>query len=161
VVGYEDQHRAGVWVFAIRFNGSQLGIVRVRASPEKSFNAANKKYLKGRHERGRAGPVHNLGQVGFAQIKFKKTEIAQVGGNQMFENRFPAPLAEKHFVAHKHISRAQVSRLHVRDKTVCLGKRAHQKPSRMFDTRVCANSRDNRSKAGESSSKKLGGSLET
>ena len=96
----------------------------------------------------------------------------------MLQNGLATASAEENFVTHKNVDRTQLARLHVRNEAVGLGEGTHQqhsifrsppvsealhlqKPSSTLLTRVRANSRDSRSRAGESSSKKLESSRET
>ena len=62
----------------------------------------------------------------------------------MLQDRLAAPLAEEHFVANENVSRAQLVGLDLRDEAVSLRESPHQKASRIFETRVRANSRDSR-----------------
>ena len=159
VVGHKNQHRIGVGIFAVGLDGGQF--LFVRSASEQGLDAADEKHLKGRHQRRRAGAVENFRQIGLGQIKIKQAEVAQVGWDQVFENGFAATLAEEGFVAHENIRGTQLARLDLGDEAVGLGEGPHQKPSRTLLTRVRANSRDSRSSAGESSSKKLESSRET
>ena len=160
VVGHKNQHRVGIGIFAVGLDGGQL--LFVRAAAEQRLHAADEEHLKGRHQRRRAGAIEDLGQVGLGEIEIKQAEIAQVGGHQVLENRLAAALAEEDFVADEHVGGTQLAGFDLGDEAVGLGEGPHQKPSReRLLTRVCAKSRDRRSSAGESSSKKLVSSCET
>ena len=155
---------SGIGVFAVGLDGGQLFVIR--STSEQGLDSADKENLKRRHQRRRAGAIKDFRQVGLGEIKIKQAEIAQISGHQVFEDGFAAALAEENFIAHKHIRGPELAGFDLGDEAIGLGERPHQKasiqkPSRTLLTRVRANSRDSRSSAGESSSKKLESSRET
>src|SRR5580658_6383727 len=91
----------------------------------------------------------------------------------MLEDGLAAASTEKDLVAYEDISGAQFARFDLREEAVGGGKGPHlefpppegplhiQNPSRILAISVRAKSRDRRSKAGESSSKKLLSSVDT
>ena len=127
----------------------------VRSAAEHRLHAAHEEHLKRSHQRRSAGAVQNFGQVGLRQIEFEQAEVPHLRGYKMFQDGFAAAATEEDLVSNKHIDRPQLVRLHLGDEAIGLGEGPHQKPSRMFETRVRANSRERRSSAGELSSKKL------
>ena len=98
----------------------------IRSAAKKILHPAHEENLKRRHQRRRAGAVENFRQIVFREIELEETEVAQIGRNQMFENRIAKALAEKRFVAHEHIRRAQLARFQFADKALGLGKGSHQ-----------------------------------
>ena len=117
--------------------------------------------------------VEDLGQIGLRQVEFEQAEIAQVGRDQMFEDGLAAAPAEEDLVAYEDIGGAQLASFDRGEEAVGWGEGPHleshplelplqvQNPSRTLAIRVRAKSRDRRSKAGESSSKKLLSSVDT
>ena len=79
----------------------------------------------------------------------------------MLENGSAATLAEENLITHEDIGGTQLASFHLRYEAVRLREGPHQKPSRMFETKVRANWRDSRWNAGESSWKKLESSRDT
>ena len=112
VVGDKNDQRVGIRILAVVFDGREFFFVRSAA--KKILHPAHEEDLKRRHQRRRAGAVKNFGQIVFGKIELEKTEVAQIGGNQMFQNGIAKALAKKCFVADKHICRAQLARLPVR-----------------------------------------------
>ena len=142
MVGDKDQDGVGIGIFAVGLDGGEFFFVG--AAAEKILDAADEEHLKGRHQRRSAGAVEDFGEIGVGEIEFEKAEVAQVGGDQVLDNRFAAALAEEGFVSHEDVGRAQLAGLHFGNKAVGLGEGAHQNPSRILETRVCAKSRERR-----------------
>src|SRR5690349_10197521 len=91
-----------------------------------------------------------------------QAEVAQVRRHEMRQNRLPALLAKERLVTNEQVSGAQLALLYIGDEPLGWRKCAHlQYASRMLLTSVRATSRDRRSRAGVSSSKKLESSRET
>ena len=148
---------SGLGFLTVLFDGRQL--LFVRAASVKVLHAANEEHLEGRHQRRGTRAIENLQPVGLRQINFEQAEVAHIGGHQVLQDGFAAPLAKEHLVAHEHVCRPQLAAFTSETKRSAAAKPASSTPSRMSLTRVCAKSRDMRCSAGESSSKKLAGSL--
>ena len=95
------------------------------AAAEKILHAAHEENLKRGHQRRSAGAVENLGQIVFGEIEFEEAEVAQLGGNQVFEDGIAKALAEERLIAHEHVGRAQLARFQFADEALGLGKGSH------------------------------------
>ena len=124
VVGDENNQRVGIGILAVVLDGGQLFFVG--AAAKKILHAAHEEDLKRSHQRGSAGAVENLGQIGFGEIEFEEAEVAQIGGNQMLEDGVAKALAEKSLIADEDVGRAQLARLQFADEALGLGKGSHQ-----------------------------------
>src|SRR5579864_8325866 len=114
------------------------------SSFEPGFDSPHEENLERRHQRRGARAIQDFSQVRLREVKFKDTEFAQIGRHQMLQNCFPALFSKKGFIADKNIDGLQLSRFDFRYETLSLRKRAHQKASRTFDTRVRAKSCESR-----------------
>src|SRR5436309_458074 len=159
VISDKYQNGIRIWVFAVGFNRREFFLVR--SASKQSFHPANEEDLKRRHQRRSPRAIQDFSQIRFSEIKIEQAKIAQLRRYQMLQNRFAATAAKECLVSYKNVSRTQPARLHLRDKAIRLREGPHQKPSKMFETSVRANSRESRCSAGESSSKKLLSSRET
>ena len=156
MVGDKHQHRIRIGRLRVAFNGFEG--FRVRAARIKRFYAADKKHLKGRHQRGSARRIQHFPHVVLRQIEFVERELAQLWRHQVAQDGFAATLAKESFIADQHVGGLQPTLAHL-----CLeafGRRkaaagGHQKASSRSLTMALAKSRAIRSSAGDSSSKKL------
>ena len=142
MVGDKDQHGVGIRIFRVLLD--RFEFVFIRAAPKEVLYAAHKKYLERCHERRRASAIEDFRQISFAQIKVKEAKFPHIGRNQILKNGLAALLAEENFVADKNIDRAQRAGFDFGDKALGLREGAHQNASRIFETRVRANSRERR-----------------
>ena len=124
VVGDKNQKRIGIRILAVVFDGGQFFFVRSAA--KKILHAAHEENLKRRHERRSAGAVENLRQIVFGEIELKETEVPQIGRHQVLEDRVAKAFAEKGFIAHEDVGRAQLARFQFADKALGLGEGPHQ-----------------------------------
>ena len=123
VVGDEDQQRVGIGILAVLLDGGQFFFVGSAA--KKILHAAHEEDLKRSHQRGSAGAVENLGQIGFGKIEFEEAEVAQIGRDEVLEDGVAKALAEEGLVAHEDVGGAQLARFQFADKALGLGEGLH------------------------------------
>jgi len=138
MVGNKDQHRVGIGILAILFNGRKFFFIR--AAAKKTLHAAHKEHLKRGHERGRAGAIKNFGKIIFSEIELEHAEVTEVCRNQVFENGVPKAFAEESLIAHEHVRRTQLARFDLADKPIRLEEGPHHKFSASETIVVTSNS---------------------
>ena len=79
MVGDEYDQSVGIGILAVVLDGGKFFFVR--AAAVEILHAAHEEDLKWSHERGGTGAVKDFRQIGFGEIEFEETEVAEIGGD--------------------------------------------------------------------------------